>query len=503
MKSKMLRALALFLAALTLFAVVSCDKKPNDVPTDTQGETAPETEPVKENPYKDMTLVMASDIHLCHLDWYGMKNADRVQKFIDDLNDFYDDEGYDAILYLGDYSLDFWETGIYGSWRHQNLSNTEIFFDEYASQLSCDVQYRIPGNHEQYGEELWEEVSGSDLGRQFYLKMGGYLIFMLDNFDGDLDPDTDNHGVYTPTDVDWVFDVMAENPDMPVILAAHYFDLTKEGFDFRDLVCDDHVVALFCGHDHKATIENLGPDYDNKIIFHCGDYSYSKDPIPQAPWGWRTVSLSESGIRVTYYAPESKMVDGKTYNIEAGYIQDVTIPNPLTNPKPAETKPAETEPAAEGGVNLCAGAAVIAGSKGNKDKNDLPMLIDGDKANTKWCVTAEDNLPAELEGKALYYATIDFGAKKDMKSYSLYGASQSSYGGDSGNKAMDMKGWYLEASDDGKTWTEIDRVTDNSDPVFTGSLSASGRYVRLCILPGGANNGSDNTIRLYELEIMG
>ena len=168
MKSKMLRALALFLAALTLFAVVSCDKKPNDVPTDTQGETVPETEPVKENPYKDMTLVMASDIHLCHLDWYGMKNADRVQKFIDDLNDFYDDEGYDAILYLGDYSLDYWETGNFGSWRHRGVSNTYNFLKQYAARLTCPDYYILPGNHEQYGEELWEELSGSDLGRQFY-----------------------------------------------------------------------------------------------------------------------------------------------------------------------------------------------------------------------------------------------------------------------------------------------------------------------------------------------
>ncbi len=516
MKTTLRRLAALLLSAALLTAVFSCDnggepKETDPASTETQ---EPETQPEPKNQYTETNLVVMSDIHLCHLDWYGMKNADRIQKMTDDLNDFYLDEGYDAILFLGDYSLDFWETGIFGSWRHQELSNTEVFFRDYASQLSCETQYRIPGNHEQYGEELWAELSGSDLGRQFYLKIGGYLIFMLDNFDGDLDPDTDNHGVYTPTDVDFIRGVMDENPDMPVILMAHFFDVKADGEEFRDLVCDERVVTLFCGHDHVTTVQELGPDYDNKVIFHCGDYSYSKAAIPENPWGWRTLTLREDGIRVTYYAPESKMVDGKTYNIEAGYLQDYTIPNPLTTEtkkteetetkkaEETEAKPVETSDAGEL-KNLCAGASIVAGSAGNKDKNGSDKLIDGDRANTKWCVTEDKSLPDELKDKALYYVVIDLGAAHDLKKYAIYGASQSSYGGDSGTTAMDMKSWYLEVSDDNATWTEIDRVTGNTAPVYEGTLDASGRYVRLCILPGGANNGTDDILRLYEMEIFG
>ncbi len=330
MKNTMKTALFLLLALVML--LTSCTGG-NEKPAETAGATEPATEAetaAPANVYTDTTLVVMTDVHLCHLSWYGKNSESRLRGMINNLNGYYDEFGYDAMLFLGDFSLDFWETGIYGSWRHQELSNTSVFLEEYASDLYCEEQYIIPGNHEQYGHELWEELTGFE--RQYYIKKGGYLIFMLDNFDGELDPDTDIHGIYDPTDVAFIREVMDENPDMPVLLCAHFFDLTKESDAFRDLMFDERIVALFCGHDHVTTVEDMGEDYNNKTLFHCGQYSYTNGKFTDHPWGWRTLTLTKEGITVTYYAPASDPVDGgKKLQIEAGERDRYTIPNPLAD----------------------------------------------------------------------------------------------------------------------------------------------------------------------------
>ncbi|MBQ3927775.1 MAG: discoidin domain-containing protein [Clostridia bacterium] len=519
---KKLLTLLLVLALVIPGLLTACSNQgaPED-PTsesasDTESASGSETESDEEKPtetektgniYQRTNILMVTDVHLCHLDWYGMSSPDRMEKMIEDLNEYRENYGYKAILFLGDYSLDFWETGILGSWRHKEISNTANFLNDYADNLDCKDWYIIPGNHEQYGYELWKDITGFD--RQYYLKIGGYLIFMLDNFHGDLDPDTDNHGVYTPTDLDFIQEVMDENPDMPVILCAHYFDIAKEeaeGTGFRDLVCDDRVVALFCGHDHVRTVQNLGPNYANKIIFHCGQYSYTKSTITQCPWGWRPVELSEEGITVEYYAPQSTVVDGgKTIEIDEDFLEEIFVPNLLTNPIEKESDEAGESvefPDLTGLSNLCEGATVVQASPGNKEKNGPQSLIDQDKEQTKWCVTSDPNLPDELKSSALYYAVLDLGETYELSAYILYGASQSSYSGDSGNQAMDMKAWKLQASTDGSSWKDLDTVNDNTASVYQAGISANARYIRLLILPGGANQ-SDNTLRLYELEIYG
>lgn len=286
--------------------------------------------PTAGNQYRDVELVILTDVHLCHINWYGMTSEERMDKMINDVNAFYEKQPYDATLFLGDYSLDYWETGNFGSWRHRGVSNTYNFLTHYADRMTCPDYYILPGNHEQYGNDLWRAITGFD--RQYYIKLGGYLIFMLDNFAGDLDPVTDNHGIYSPTAVEAIRGIMELNPGMPVFLCAHFFDLTKETEKFRELVRDERVLALFCGHDHVRTIEDMGEAYGNKKIFHCGTFSYTdaRHKYEEHPWGWRTLSLRENGIKVTYYTPESvAVVGGNPIKTEAGFVEEVTVPNPL------------------------------------------------------------------------------------------------------------------------------------------------------------------------------
>ena len=70
-------------------------------------------------------IIIASDIHLCHEDWYGVKAEDRVQKFIDDIKAEYKKHPFEALLLLGDYSLDHWKWQIKGSYIEKKISNLE------------------------------------------------------------------------------------------------------------------------------------------------------------------------------------------------------------------------------------------------------------------------------------------------------------------------------------------------------------------------------------------
>ena len=89
-------------------------------------------------------IIIASDIHLCHADWYGVKAEDRVQKFIDDVKAEYEKQPFEALLLLGDYSLDHWSWQIKGSYIGKGLSNAKRFAEEYLSQLNdLPIEIRI------------------------------------------------------------------------------------------------------------------------------------------------------------------------------------------------------------------------------------------------------------------------------------------------------------------------------------------------------------------------
>ncbi len=75
---------------------------------------------------KRTKIILASDIHLCHCNWLGVAPEVRVQKFIDDLKAEYQKEPFEALLLLGDYSLDHWKWQIKGSYAPRRASRSSI-----------------------------------------------------------------------------------------------------------------------------------------------------------------------------------------------------------------------------------------------------------------------------------------------------------------------------------------------------------------------------------------
>ena len=88
-------------------------------------------------------LMVLSDVHLCHKDWYGKSSRERLCEMVENLCEHYRRRPYEKLLFLGDYSLDHWEHEILGSYLREGLCNTEIFVRELASRLP-DVRSRSP-----------------------------------------------------------------------------------------------------------------------------------------------------------------------------------------------------------------------------------------------------------------------------------------------------------------------------------------------------------------------
>lgn len=254
-------------------------------------------------------VIFCSDVHLCHIDWYGRSSADRMENMVETLNQIYDEEPYEKIVFLGDYSLDHWKWGIGGSFLGQGVCNTDNFIKHYAKRLKADY-YMAPGNHEQYGYENWKKITGTDRDDAFVV--GGYLIISSDNYSGVLDPDFHSDGVYTPTKLDFIREKMAEYPELPVILCSHFFHKSYEPEAFYEFLKNEkRITLLICGHDHIAGIEDLGEKAGNVCVYHDGHYSYSEvlqGEVPEYKWGFCEAILCEDGIDIAYIEPSNTII---------------------------------------------------------------------------------------------------------------------------------------------------------------------------------------------------
>ncbi len=254
---------------------------------------------------KKTRIIFCSDMHLCHKDWYGRSPKERIDNLIQNLNEFYDKNPYEKIIFLGDYSLDHWGTKEGGSWLHEGVSNTANFKRDYASRLKAPY-YMCPGNHEQYGYEHWLEIVGTPRDDAF--TVGGYLIITCDNYAGILEPTEPSDCLYSVTKIDFIKEKMAEHPCLPVILCGHYFDWNKEPPEFLEFLKNENRITLIvCGHDHRTEITDLGERAGNLCIYHDGHYSFSGDSKTpyDVMWGFTECYLTELGIEMRYIEPEN------------------------------------------------------------------------------------------------------------------------------------------------------------------------------------------------------
>ena len=266
-------------------------------------------------------FLIASDIHWCHIDWYGVKNDDRMQLFVKHVKEEYEKDPFEALLLLGDYSLDHWKWNVQGCWLKEGRSNTRLFCDRVLAPLKeLGVPMAvIAGNHEQYGRRLWQAITGG-FKRQDVLVTDDVLFILPDTFGADLDPTEHSDGTYCGTDVKFVRAQMEKYPDKKVVLCAHHFEPGRESEAFKKLVReDDRILCLFGGHVHRSLVVELGEEWGNKALLYTGNYSYNggKQPPTESMWGFRDLILTDGELHSRYITPANTIV-----------VKDETIEHP-------------------------------------------------------------------------------------------------------------------------------------------------------------------------------
>ena len=272
-------------------------------------------------------ILIASDIHWCHIEWYGVPVEERMERFVRHVEEEYAKDPFEALLLLGDYSLDHWAWNTKGCYLNDGMSYTGVLVENLVPRLKklgvpiC----MIAGNHEQYGNALWREITGG-FSRTDALVVGDYLFILPDTFGANLDPTEHSDGTYCGTDMDFVREQMALYPDKKVILCAHHFDPARESEDFHALVRDDdRVLCLFGGHVHRSNVVELGPDWGNKALLYTGNYSYNGGGQPplESMWGFRDLIIEEGKLLSRYITPANDYIFKKEpMHQEYGY-QDI------------------------------------------------------------------------------------------------------------------------------------------------------------------------------------
>ena len=111
---------------------------------------------------KHRRILLVSDVHQCRFNFFGLPSAVRKEHMTAQLLKEYEEDPYDMILFLGDYSLDFWDRQEGGSYLNEtHVSDTANLIRDYLSRLPVPY-FMIAGNHEQYGRETWRKITGCD-----------------------------------------------------------------------------------------------------------------------------------------------------------------------------------------------------------------------------------------------------------------------------------------------------------------------------------------------------
>jgi hypothetical protein len=171
----------------------------------------------------------------------------------------------------------------------------------------------MAGNHEQYGDELWNKLTGYH--RNDHLVVGNILFILTDTFGGALDPSFHSDGTYCGANVNEIKNLMERYPDKKVILCSHWFDIALESENFLELLRNEsRILCLFCGHNHKSCVTNTGDTNGGKPIIYTGNYSYSgeKNNVTCLP-GYRRLIIEENKISSCYVVHPHRLKIGEVY----------------------------------------------------------------------------------------------------------------------------------------------------------------------------------------------
>ena len=251
-------------------------------------------------PCRENRLLLVTDVHNCHIDWYNTTAEDRLSMMCRSFAEHHERQPYDAILSLGDYSLDFWKWNEGGSYLwNPPISRTDEFVRQYIPQMPTEF-FMIPGNHEQYSHEDWRRITGRP--REYAVVYGDYVFAMLDTFAGNLNPTENHDGCYTGINAAFLSAVLDDHPDKTVILCAHdIIPAMEQNHAAQTLIqSEPRIVCAFAGHIHRDNTVLLPPSWRCLPVFYCGDFSYNSGRTGEKNWGYRLLNLNGETLSTEY-----------------------------------------------------------------------------------------------------------------------------------------------------------------------------------------------------------
>ena len=268
-----------------------------------------------------LRVLLASDIHNCHIEWYGMSNEERMADLVRCLEEAKRERAYDMTLCLGDVSLDFWAWNEGGSYLWDPPVSRTAEFMEKIAPVFPQPFYITPGNHEQYAPEDWMRITGQP--REQIVERDEAVFVLLDSFGADLGPSENSDGTYRPVNCALIREALCGAGERPVFLCSHWFDKDAESDEFRSLLQNERRIrALFCGHDHFSYIPHTIEG--NLPILHTGHFSYSGDKDPcRAYRGWRELTVYDDGSWESLYRVPEQVIRYPHWSVRMeAHVQD-------------------------------------------------------------------------------------------------------------------------------------------------------------------------------------
>ncbi len=175
-----------------------------------------------------------------------------------------------------------------------------------------------------------------------------------------------------------------------------------------------------------------------------------------------------------------------SYAAEGTYTVKVTAKNASGEAVAEKTDLITVTAKVTGDLALLSGGKDTEASAYVNENEAPPFAVDGDYSK-KWCAT----------GNPPHTITIDLGDAKAVSQVKIFHAQA---GGESPD--MNTKAYTILVSEDGETFTEVVKVTKNTDGETSNTFAAvNARYVRLVVEK--PTQGSDTAARIYEVEVYG
>ena len=195
---------------------------------------------------------------------YGYTQKEKIQAILDDIDAFSERESIDAVLVLGDLTLD--------DYGFRNLPENYLkkFKSDFVDKLEYPC-YVTAGNHDSYPNEEFKAAMGTD--RQYSVKIGDAVFVMLDTFSDEIA--TGGSGSpYVSVDVDFLEEQLEKYPTEKIFLCSHYYKPSATDYRFTKLLREnDRIICMFRGHTHNNTV--LAPEeLAYKVLVDIGAYAY-------------------------------------------------------------------------------------------------------------------------------------------------------------------------------------------------------------------------------------